>query len=105
MKNMLVIAILFLSASCATGEKKMNEAMDANVGRNINDVIMEYGQPSKTFVMPNGNTMYTWDSNFGSSGMIVGNGLYSSERVCKITLTTDFSQNVINWNYKGNACN
>src|SRR5207247_10137345 len=123
--TVMTLAALVLIAACAS-----REAFEAKLrgweGRNINDFIAKVGPPSSTFLMPNGNMMYTFSrSAIGTTPVyrtptqttvnVVGSTAYANttggqvyggqvyQRSCDVNLTVDQNQTIIAWRYEGNA--
>lgn len=126
MKRIVAILVTILVSGCAT-EKAFNDRAILAVGKDINQVINVLGPPSSTFAMPNGNTVYSWQSQrsvampiyqtpttttisgFGNMaqattqpGLIVGGG--QQQFSCLLNFTTDKTQHIIAYSYRGNDC-
>lgn len=100
----LITAIFIGCATTQNYESKLNSWM----GADVNNLIASWGPPSNVYVMPNGNTMYTW---LWQGGTLVTSNYYmnmtftnSVSYWCKTTFTTDNRNIIINWQWQGNSC-
>ena len=69
------------------------------LGHDANQLIDKWGPPRSTFVMPNGNTMYTWAwsrERYVASGNVVNGGT----QTCEKTFTVNPEGTVIRWRYR-----
>lgn len=101
--------ILFLNFGCTTTES-LKERMDTWLEQDINQAMTQWGPPSRTYTMPNGNKQYTW--------LYTGNTVVTTHYFeylnmvqsgavtywCEITLTTKDSGYIRAWNTRGNSC-
>ena len=97
------IAAAVVMSSCATAggyEKVLNSWMGADVSR----LIESWGPPTSTYALPDGRTMYTWESHGGAVAVPVGNMAVAVPRTCKTTFTVDESRAILSWRYEGNMC-
>lgn len=108
MAKLIRLAILTaLLSSCAT-TAKLEARMQARIGQNINDVISEIGPPTRTFVKPDGNTVYTWANRgpatatpynfFGTQQVQISNSW------CDVSYTAGATGIIESYNYNGNQC-
>lgn len=124
MKKLLFITLCILLQGCATTEK-YNAMLDTWLGRNINEVINNWGYPDSTFNAPNGNTVYVYSyqsstyvpqTNYTTTtyspigGSVYSNsttnsyGGYTINEVCRTYFEADEVGTIVNWQWKGNAC-
>ena len=88
-------------------------------GGSVNNLLRQWGPPSQTTPMPNGNTIYTWTS--GSSyvtdtNMTTTYNQYTNtyetrqtggdvvESWCSTSFEVDDEGTIVYWQAKGNAC-
>ena len=93
----VLVAITLASAGCKP-TLSTKDAMASWMGHDANLLIEKWGPPSRTFVMPNGNTMYTWEWS-RSSGYVQGNVVRTRTNVCEKTFTVSPAGIVISWRY------
>lgn len=101
--------MVLLLAGCAT-EGKFREKLQTYVGTDVNSAIEHLGPPTSVYTMPNGNKSYTWMRSAGSMAMAsynpYGYSAYGTSFMiyCKVTMTANASNEIINWHYEGNQC-
>jgi len=115
----LLLALLFL-AGCTTPQQQQqqvvvssrgyDQAMQSWIGEDINNLISVWGAPKETFKMPNGNSLYTYVRDYGSSssamGSQYGNFALAQSQVnqCKTSFTVDKKGIIKVYQFEGNAC-
>lgn len=110
-----------LLVGCATRENFV-KTYDAWVGQDIRTYISQAGYPDRTYTLPNGHTVYVYETTevsstpvitpsfgFGSGGYYYGGvamGYYSDVDVetCKLFLEANKHHIIVKWGYRGNAC-
>lgn len=101
LKRLLGIVALasatFAGTACHVETTK--DAMASWVGHDANQLIEKWGPPNRTFVMPNGNTMYTWEWS-RTSGYANGHVVTTTTNVCEKTFTVNTEGIVIAWRYR-----
>lgn len=99
----LLVLLAAAALSCATsgGYEKVLKSW---VGSDISSLIESWGPPSSSYSLPNGRTMYTWDTSGGAVAVPIGNSVAVVPRRCKTTFTVDLSGVVRAWRYEGNMC-
>ncbi len=110
--SILMLATILLQ-SCASlypTTAGYEQILNSWSGSDVNKLMLSWGPPADVFTMPNGNKMYTW--------LYVGNSYVSSNynyylnqiqttgftQYCKTTFTTNSSDRIVSWRYKGNVC-
>lgn len=88
MRRVFVLVVVALAAGCAqpnpqpsvesvrakvdadraARQREMEKAMASWEGADINKLLGQWGPPSSTFVLPNGNTTYTYDNSLTLEG-------------------------------------
>ncbi len=100
----LLSGLVFLSLiGCAT-EGKFRDQMKSWEGSDVNKLIEQWGPPTNTFKMPNGNTVYTYHLSNGSQASCAYGICNAAEVFCEANFTTDSSNKIVNWRYQGNNC-
>jgi len=109
MRNVIawVIVALLISGCATSGKFKRN--MDTWLGGDINRAIMQFGPPSNTYSMPNGQSMYTW--LWVGNTVITTNYNYYSGMVragaqtywCEVNFTASGSR-IEHYRFYGNSC-
>jgi len=97
----ILAAVVMTSCATAGGYEKM---LNSWVGADVSRLIESWGPPSSTYPLPDGRTMYTWDSHGGAVAVPVGNMAVAVPRTCKTTFTVDESRTILSWRYEGNMC-
>lgn len=130
--SLCFLVIIFL-VSCATSAK-YGKLLDTWKGNNINNLISNWGAPSSTYKMSNGNTIYTYMRSrsgtipiynapqttthqgtvYGRGGVTSYSGTSTSSYgttsympvtwTCKTEFTVDERDTIINWRFQGNDC-
>lgn len=108
MKKLVALVVGISFVGCGTARFKSK--MDAWVGRNINDVVMQYGPPVNTFKMPGTeNQMYTFHFS-GPTRSTASNGypgqvnIETNETTCNVSFVVNSANLVETWRSSGNAC-
>jgi len=106
MKKVLLLFLIVSSLMSCVSAKKMKEAFDPWIGRDINTLINTWGPPTKTYVLPNGKqTIYTWIYDGGAvvSTYQFENYGYSSlsQSRCEFNWTVNNYSRVMSYTYKG----
>lgn len=89
--------------SCAT-TAGYEEVLNSWVGSDISMLIESWGPPSQTYNLPDGRTMYTWDTSSGAVAAPAGRFAVAVPRGCTTTFTVDDIGIVQSWRYEGNSC-
>lgn len=108
-RAVVIASMLLAGLGCATtgGFKRQ---MDTWLGGDVNHAMTQWGPPSSSFSMPNGNSQYTW--------LYVGNTVVTTSYNqylnmiqtgavtywCQVTLTAERTGRIAAWNARGNAC-
>ena len=108
-KISLFVLLIFIINSCAT-TANYTEVVKSWMGSDVNNLITSWGPPSDTFVMPNGNKMYTW--LYTNNSLVTTNYNQYTKQLqsrqiqwwCKTTFTTDQNNKIIDWRWEGNSC-
>jgi len=122
-KHFFLLISVLLIVSCGP---KLHQRLDANIGKNINQVVNEIGYPDRELMAPNGNKVYVFENRriYTTSAQFktspdekkVGNVTYvgtKTEQVsgaktnvyeCQLYLEVDDNENVIKWRTKGGSC-
>lgn len=132
LKQLITITTLCISlCSCATSQK-YTQKLNQDVGKSYIDILKEYGTPSKTKRLPNGdmiisyvyiNTSLLPDPDYGFDatsyltedemfypftygGIDIPIGSYMGEEITNYCKTKFYLKNniVTSWSYKGNSC-
>ena len=93
------ISILFISIFLlgCYGPKKMTKSFDPWIGKDINEMVNDWGPPTKIFDMPNGSQkIYTW--SYISYSIWDG-----SRNDCVFDWTVDNNGLIKSYRYKGNC--
>ena len=93
------LLLFILLSSCASPYGNTSTQRNENYkimlnswkGVDINLLFNSWGQPTKEYIMPNGNIMYTFNE-------------YSGAYVCNTTMITNKKYKIINWSFNGNGC-
>ncbi len=103
----LCAIVSLLSLGCA-GQKKFEEKVNSWVGADVNRMISSWGPPARSYQMPNGHTVYTWE--WSSQGMVMvpiyGGGMVAQQThsSCTENIEADEGGTVVTWQYQGNHC-
>ncbi|HXZ92071.1 MAG TPA: hypothetical protein VEG36_04245 [Burkholderiales bacterium] len=87
--------LVLLALAACTGipnEEAFRYKLNNWIGHDVNDVIVAWGPPSKTYGAPNGNTIYTYKR---------GEPLADT---CVVDLTVGPAKKVTGWRYSGTTC-
>jgi hypothetical protein len=87
-------AVLFIIAGCKgiPNEEAFKAKVSTWQGRNINDVIAAWGQPSSTLRTPGGGMLYTYNK---------GEPVATS---CVVDFVVDAAKKITAWRYSGTTC-
>ena len=106
--------VVLLTLACAerAPAETTGNIMARWVGRDVNRLLTAWGPPTSTFVMPNGNTMYTWATSeerhvedaHGLAALFADPDDKITTRWCKQWFTVTPEGTVIDWDYEGNDC-
>ena len=78
-QTLLLVGVLALVGCAAPRtERGFDQAMQKWVGGNINDVYLRMGPPTRTDVLPNGMTMYTWSKSVAGTTPIYVTPTYTA---------------------------
>lgn len=116
----LVFAVLLSLAGCAT-TAKYEAMLDGWLNRDINALIEAWGYPLNSMKLPNGNTVYIFESSNSyitpvqayTTYHAVGDTLYADTNViggeaysywCRTFFEVDSSNLIRKWQVKGNSC-
>jgi hypothetical protein len=132
-RSLKLLIIIFFIVSCAT-TAKYEKLLDTWKGGNVNDLVSQWGAPSSSYKMSNGNTILTYMRSrsgsipiynqpqrtthqgtiYGSGGMTNYSGTSTSSYgtttympvtwSCKTEFTVDSRDIIINWRFLGNSC-
>ena len=132
-RSLKLLIIIFFIVSCAT-TAKYEKLLDTWMGGNVNDLVSQWGAPSSSYKMSNGNTILTYMRSrsgaipiynqpqstthqgtiYGSGGMTNYSGTSTSSYgtttympvtwSCKTEFTVDTRDIIINWRFLGNNC-
>jgi hypothetical protein len=108
MKRLILVPIFLaavFSGACAT-TGKYEEKLQSWVGQDINGLIMQWGAPSQTMTLPNGNKLYEFMNDQGGMAYQVPytRAVSYSQMYCKTTFITNEHNWIINWRWEGNSC-
>lgn len=126
MKKLILVLLIGSSLGCAT-TGRYKQTLTTWVGRDMQEFINSWGYPTKQLTVPNGNTVYIYEYSqnvhfpqfnvVGSqNATVVGNHVISSgsentvaggisgTRWCFTYIEVNKSNNIVNWNWKGNDC-
>lgn len=101
----VVVVVVFLLAGCAhMRAAQYRKTLDSWMGSDISQVIVQWGPPSTTYLMPDGRTAYTWLYDGGAVAAPVMGTMYAIPRGCTTTLIAGSDNRVQSWQFRGNAC-
>jgi hypothetical protein len=121
MKHLITVLLWSaLLSSCATSGK-YEEILNSWTGHDANELVEAWGYPSSSFQAPNGNTVYTYDSNASikmpsqtnTTSNVIGNTVYSNSTTlggqnvalwCRTYFEVDAEQTIVKWSFEGNNC-
>ncbi len=111
----LFLLALVLSA-CAT-RARMEESLNAWVGRSADELSPEFGYPVDTLTAPDGNKVYVYErrTSFttppvyqtygeGKDRVTVESEGQTVESWCRIYFEVDEKGRILRWHLEGNAC-
>jgi hypothetical protein len=92
------------------GETDYSASVNSWLGVDVNTLMSAWGPPSDEYVMPNGNTMYTWldvgDTHVLSTNFEAFKSTSTRSRTawCETTFTVDSSGTVVDCRWEGTSC-
>lgn len=105
----LTAVLVPFSAACATAGKYETQ-LRSWMGADVNQLMASWGPPSNQYIMPDGDTMYTW-LWVGGTRITTNYNEYLGQATtgsvtywCKTTFTADQSGRLVHWQWSGNAC-
>ena len=108
-KLFITLLMVDLCAGCATSgpsneqrveaeRSQLEESLTSWNGADVNKLITQLGAPSSTYVMPNGNVIYTYDNSMSLPGF----GGYNFPYICIKNYIVDKSTGlIVGHGYKG----
>lgn len=103
-----------VQAERKAAEARYSRTVESWVGSDINQLISNWGTPSRQYTMPNGTRIFTWQSSTTYTDPISvspdGDGGFEIQGGDAITYrcTTEFFVNksgvIFDWKWNGNAC-
>lgn len=116
MRCTTVFLLALLLAACAT-RARMEENLNAWVGRDVNALSSEFGYPVETLTAPNGNKVYVYERRAsyttapvyqtygkGKERMTIETGGQTVESWCRIFFEVNEQSRIVQWHLEGNAC-
>jgi hypothetical protein len=99
----LAFALFVISTGCASAGGGYRARMDSWLGTDVNGAIQQFGPPTQTFRMPNGQTMYSWTWRGGTLVMPTQYGAVVATPSCQVTFTADSGGQITSWQSQGNC--
>lgn len=113
-KFTFAVIMIILMFGCTIQFAKDNNVSRAYEGRHIDEIAKQWGDPVKSFVAPNGNTVHVYykaDIKTQKEMIYGAYGSYSSIQpyitkvdVCTTYFETNSSGIIVRHSYEGNAC-
>jgi len=109
LRKLVVAWLLIALVGCAAQRQKdFSDALNTWMGHNINEMIRSWGPPSSTYDQPNGDKIYTWQTNTtGAVGMpLYGGGVVvqQTNSWCRKDITANPAGTIIWFKADGNNC-
>jgi hypothetical protein len=106
MKTIIVIGaiLVFLISGCgmtASRSAKYSEVLQSWAGADINELTDSWGYASYSFVAPNGNTVYVYQSHAIITNEY-GAELWTSW--CRTFFEVNSAGRIVKWRWEGNDC-
>ena len=116
MRCTTVFLIALFLAACAT-RARMEENLNAWIGRDVNMLSSEFGYPVDTLKAPNGNIVYVYERRTtyttaptyqtygqGKDSLTVETEAQTVESWCRIYFEVNEQGRIVQWYLEGNAC-
>ena len=111
----------------AIRQEKYKQICNSWTNHNINDLVRQWGPPTNTYNMPNGNQVYTWSRAAttrtpvmtlpsSTTYNVYGNTMYQNNPMaitvggdvvtyyCNTSFEVNPSGTIIFWRFQGNSC-
>lgn len=103
----VLLVCLFGGMGCHR-QAEYESKLQSWVGADVNRMIGSWGPPTSTYDLPNGNKIYSWSrSAHGATAVPTFGGgvmVQNFSRSCDVNMTVNGSDEIISWQYQGNAC-
>jgi hypothetical protein len=99
---LLAFASFFVALSGCATQGKLEEKLDSNLGKNIDEIIERAGPPNSMADLHNGGRVYAWQVYANSTFFDKMNG--SLGGTCNVRYTTDSDGMILKYSYSGQFC-
>ena len=112
----IILILMILVTGCAT-TRNYEKALNALIGSNEEDLVLIFGQPNKSYNLPDGRTVIEYsryrvvEKNVGEPylSMLPENyigtpDIYKKTLWCKTSFVLDQTGTITSWSHEGNDC-
>lgn len=125
--GLVLCAYLCALGGCALNNEKYKQVCNSWLNHDVNELIRNWGPPTKTYDMPNGNKVYTWSRAASETTPVmtlpstttynrIGNTVYQNNPAaltiggdvvtyyCNTSFEVNSAGIIVYWTFQGNSC-